>query len=130
MKRLAMSKRPTASAAARTVPFSPSARATCLLFRSPAAPSSDIIQIATRSYAGSFTRKKDKKKKSGAGEDGEVAEGKRFDEELWKLRPQWVTLTRTPEQLAEEEALVKSFAKVRPAPPPRPALHSPNFCIN
>jgi hypothetical protein len=64
----------------------------------------------TRDYAGSFTRKKEKKK-GGEGES-DAAEGKRFDEELWKSRPQWVTLTRTPEQLAEEEALVKSFTKV------------------
>jgi hypothetical protein len=75
------------------------------------------IQISSRSYAGSFTKKKKEKKKSGGGEEGEAAEGKRFDEELWKLRPQWVTLTRTPEQLAEEEALIKSYAKVHFFPP-------------
>jgi len=91
------------------------------------------IQISSRSYAGSFTKKKKEKKKSGGGEVGEVAEGKRFDEELWKLRPQWVTLTRTSEQLAEEEALIKSYAKV-PFPPPRIAcIHDGNpepFCFS
>lgn len=78
-----------------------------------------------RGYAGSFQRKS-KKKKKGEEEDTDGSPSSvRFDEELWKMRPQWVTLTRTHEQLRQEAALVKSYCDV-PSPPillcPSPSL--------
>ncbi len=78
-----------------------------ILLRARIASAPSSVNSLSGSRFASFTKKKEKK---GASEDGESM---KYDEELWKLRPQWVELKRTQEQLKQEEQLVKSYCKLK-----------------